>query len=66
MFKFTDNNQIKAGKCGIIGEILNVMKTHISSPAVCKQGCGALWSITSNNSENNAIKIMSTYVYNLR
>lgn len=39
---------MKAGQCGAIDVILNVIKTHIGNTDVCKQGCGALYFITFN------------------
>lgn len=44
----TDDNKIKAGKSGAIDVILSTLKTHITNPDVCSNGCGALWNITYN------------------
>lgn len=42
------DNQAKGGTSGAIDVILSSIKTHIDNPAICKQGCGALWNITTN------------------
>ena len=43
-----DDNQIIAGKIGVIGIIVEIMKTHIGNADVCNNGCEAIWSITIN------------------
>lgn len=41
-------NQVKAGGCGVIEIVLDVMKTNIKKPGICYNGLGALGNITSN------------------
>lgn len=41
-------NQVKAGGCGVIEIVLDVMKTNIKNPGICYNGLGALGNITSN------------------
>ena len=49
----TDGNKVKAGECGAIEMILNVMKTNKTSTGVCKYGCGALCNITFNGKHHS-------------
>ena len=47
--KLTAENQVKAGAAGGIETIVKAINTHINNHDVCKQGCGALSSMTKDN-----------------
>ena len=47
----TDNNEAKAGECGVVETIVSAMKTHMNNADVCEYGCGALWNITVNGKQ---------------
>ena len=44
-----DENRVKAGISGGIEAVVKAMNTHISNASVCKNGCSALWNMTSNS-----------------
>ena len=48
----TDDNNVKAGECGAIEVILDVMKENKTSTGVCEQGCGALVNITVDGKQH--------------
>ena len=39
---------MKAGAAEGIETVVKAINTHINNVDVCKQGCGALWSMTIN------------------
>lgn len=41
-----DSCKVKAGECGAIEVVVNVMKTHINNLGICSYGCVALGVIT--------------------
>ena len=43
---------MKAGIAGGIETAVKAINTHINNVNICKQGCGALWSIILNNGKN--------------
>lgn len=55
--QFIVGNQVKADKCEAINIILCVISMYVKNPGVCEQGCGALWSIVSNNSKFDKTKL---------
>ena len=44
---------MKAGAAGGIEAVVKAINAHIDNVSVCKQGCNALWSMTTNNGPNN-------------
>ena len=49
---FTVENASAAGQAGGIGAVVKAIKTRISNPGVCFQGCGALMIMTLNGKEH--------------
>ena len=50
-----DENKVKAGAAGGIDVVVKAISTHINDADVCYAGCGALKSITLNNSKRAPI-----------
>ena len=51
--KWAAVNQVKAETAGGIDTVVKVINSHINNYIVCYAGCGALMSMTVNNSKNN-------------
>ena len=52
-----DDNQVLAGKCGVISVVMAAIEMNLKSSDVCEFGCGALRVITMNGKKTNELNI---------
>ena len=50
---------MKAGTAGGVEAVVKAIDTHINNASVCKNGCGALWNMTTDSSKSIVKKKLS-------